>query len=400
MRLKSIVALVAVASSLTARAEVVTEGAFLAAIDGEHPAVRALGEGLARAEAARRRAGTLANPRFEFWREQPDANPRLTNWTVAWTPPLDGRFGLGKRAAAAGVAAARERLAAERARLRAELRRVFAEWSLGHERHALLARRLDQVAGLAEQERQRARVGTESGLSARRLTLAEAEARAALREAEAALVRAEAQARAWQPDLPRDASPAPPLLLAPPDAADPSASPALRALGHDLQQVQLESRMAGRFWGFPTLQMGVQRLETAGVVQTGPLFGAGWSIPLFDRDHGRRAEALRLSEIAAARLKQAQALVAGEVHGALEAYRSLFASAREAAEASAETDRVIAAATAAYLAGETSLTDLLDALRAAFEARLRTVDVRGQALAAHRNLEAALGRALPDGGVR
>ena len=26
-----------------------------------------------------------------------------------------------------------------------------AEWSLGHERHALLARRLEQVAGLAEQ---------------------------------------------------------------------------------------------------------------------------------------------------------------------------------------------------------------------------------------------------------
>ena len=59
---------------------------------------------------------------------------------------------------------------------------------------------------------------------------------------------------------------------------------------------------------------------------------------------------------------------------------------------------MIAAATAAFRAGEASLTDLLDSLRAAMEARLREIDLRGQALAAHRELESALGAALVGGG--
>jgi len=181
----------------------VTEEEFLAGVGESHAAVRALQEGLAPAEAARVRAGTLQNPHVEFWREQPQASPRLTNWTVAWTPPLDGRFGVAKEAADAGVAAARERLASERARLRQELRRVFAEWSLSSERRALLAAQVELVGRLAEAERQRARVGEAAGLSARRLSLVQAEAQAAFRDAEADLARAEAAARAWRPDLVR-----------------------------------------------------------------------------------------------------------------------------------------------------------------------------------------------------
>jgi len=204
--------LLALASVTQARADDVTEEQFLASLNEGHAAVRALGDDLVRAQAARRRAGTLGNPRLEFWREQADANPMLTNWTLAWTPPLDGRFGLGKKAADAGVAAAGEELALDRAGLRREMRRVFAEWSLGHQRCALLSLRLERVAALAEQERQRARVGAESGLSARRLALAEAESRAALREAEAARARAEAEARAWQPGLGGDAVPVVPAL--------------------------------------------------------------------------------------------------------------------------------------------------------------------------------------------
>ncbi len=378
----------------------VTEEQFLAALGEDHAAVRALGEDLARAEATRRRAGTLGNPRLEFWREQPDANPRVTNWTLGWTPPLDGRFGLGKKATDAGVASAREQLAFDRAGLRREMRRVFAEWSLAHERQRLLARRLERVGALAEQERQRARVGAESGLSARRLVLAEAEVRSALREAEAGRARAEAEARAWQPGLEGDAVPALPPLARPPEGVDAGSSPRVRSAEHQLEQAQLESRLAGRFWGFPTLQAGVQRLEEGGAAQSGPIFAAGWSIPLFDRGQGARAEARRRAEIAASRMKQVQALTRADVDGGLNAYRSLFDAVREAQEASGETDRVIDAATAAYRAGEASLTDLLDALGSAFETRLRELDTRALALNAHRDLEAALGRPLTDGGVR
>jgi outer membrane protein TolC len=392
--------LLALASAVPARADDVTEEAFLAALDQDHAAVRALGADLARAEAARRRVGALANPRIEVWREQPDENPTLTNWTIAWTPPLDGRLGLGKSAADAGVAAARAELALDRAGLRREVRRVFADWSIGYERCALLADRLERIGRLAEQERQRARLGTESGLAARRLTLAEAMARAALREAEAERGRAEAGARGWEPGLHAEAVPVVPELPAPPETLEAEASPRVRAEEHRLEQAQLEARLAGRFWGFPTLQAGVQRLEQGGLVESGPIVAASWSIPLFDRSQGERAEARARARIAASSLEQVRALTRAEMQGGLDAYRSLFAAAREAREAAAESDRVIVAATAAYRAGESSLTDLLDSLSAAFEIRLRELEVRERALAAHRDLEATAGRPLSEGGTR
>jgi outer membrane protein TolC len=58
------------------------------------------------------------------------------------------------------------------------------------------------------------------------------------------------------------------------------------------------------------------------------------------------------------------------------------------------------AARASFAAGESSLTDLLDSLRAVRDARLGALDLLGDALAAHRDLEAALGRPLTDGGER
>jgi outer membrane protein TolC len=280
------------------------------------------------------------------------------------------------------------------------VRRVFADWSVGHERCALLSRRLDHVARLAEQERQRARLGAESGLAARRLTLAEAQARAELREAEAGHGRAEAEARAWRPGLPAEAAPLLPALPTPPEGLEAATSPRIRSGEHRLEQARLEERLAGRFWGVPTLQAGVQRLEEGRLVETGPILAASWAIPLFDRSQAERAEARARAEIVASRLEQVRALTRAEIQGTLHAYQLLFAAAREAHEASAETDRVIAAATAAYRAGEAGLTDLLDALGSAFETRLRELEVTALALEAHRDLEAAVARPLTEGEAR
>jgi outer membrane protein TolC len=378
-----------------AGAESLTEAEFLSAFDAEGAAVRALREGLVRAEAARRRAGLLANPRADFWREQPDANPRVTNWTLSWTPPLDGRYGLGKKSADAGLAAARERLAADKAGLRRELRSAFAGWSLAFERRNVLREQFEQVRRLAEVERQRARTGEESGLSARRFTLAESEVGAALAAAEAALARAEALARAWRPTSPGG----PPHGLPSRRAADPAASPELRAFALEAEQAPLERKRAGRFLTFPTLQFGWQQIEQGGAARSGPIFAAGWTIPLFDRDQDGRIEAAGREEAARARVELARARVTAEVEGSAAAFRTLSAATRDAARTSADADRVITAATAAFRAGEASLTDLLDSLRAAIGARLGEIDLRGQALEAHRDLEAALGRPLAGGGV-
>jgi len=398
MRQPFAVGLLALSLTHPARAQEVSEEDFLAGFTETHAALRALQEGLAAAEAARVRAGTVSNPRLEFWREQPDANSRLTNWTLAWTPPFDGRFGVGKRAAEAGVGAARERLAADRARLRQELRRVYAEWSLSSEKRALHAQQLELVTRLAEAERQRARAGEAAGLSARRLSLAEAEVRAALRDAEAELAQAEAVARAWRPDLAPGASAIPPMPPAPPAQLSAVATPELRSLALDVERLDLEARRAGRFWGFPTLQFGWQRIEERGAVLDGPIFAANWSIPLFDRDKAARLEAEKRREAVAAQHQLAQVRVGAEVEGGLAAYRLLVTSVGEARQAADDSGRVIAAATAAYRAGEASLTDLLDAVRTAFAARLRELEVRGRALSTHRALEAALGRPLIEGG--
>ncbi len=394
--------LLALTSALPVHAGDVSEEQFLAAAGENHAAIRALGGDLARAESERRRAGTLANPRLEFWREEPDPVSTLSNWTVAWTPPLDGRLGLGKQAADASVAAAREELKLGQAEVRREVRRVFAEWSVAHARVAVLSRRLERIAHLATQERHRARVGTESGLSARRLGLAEAEARADLREAEAERARAVAAARAWNPELAADAVPLLPPLAPPPAAVEVEISPAVVAAEKRSEQAQLANRLEGRFWGFPTLTAGVQRIEEAGVVRSAPLFAASWSLPLFDRNQAARAEARVAVQIAAARLAQTRALSRAGIEGGVGAYTSLVAAVGEAAAAAADVDRVIDAATAAYGAGEQSLTDLLDALGSAFEARLRELDLQARALATHRELEAALGRSLTAtaGGVR
>lgn len=392
--------LLALTSAMPVHAGDVTEEQFLTAAGEDHAAIRALGGDLARAESERRRAGTVANPRLEFWREGPGPVSTLTNWTVAWTPPLDGHFGLGKQVADASVAAAREELKLGRAEVRREMRRVFAEWSVAHARVTVLSRRLERIANLATQERHRARVGAESGLSARRLGLAEAEARADLREAEAGRARSVAAVHAWNPDLAPDAVPVMPTLAAPPVEAARATSPAVAAAERRSEQAQLASRLEGRFWVFPTLAAGVQRIEQSGVVRTVPLFAASWSLPLFDRNQAARAKAQVQEEIAAARLAQTRALNRAGIEGGVGAYALLLTAVEEAAAAAADVERVIDAASAAYGAGEQSLTDLLDALGAAFQARLRELDLKARALATHREIEAALGRSLTAGGVR
>ena len=382
----------------TARAQEVTEEEFLAVLEGDNDVVRSLEEGIARAEGARVEAGTLANPRLEFWREQPESNPQVTNWTLAWTAPLDGRYGLGKKAAEERLEAARGRFDADRATLRREFRRVFAEWSITFEGREVLREQLTLVAGLAEQERQRARAGEGSGLAARRFALAEGEVRVEVGNADAAYARADAAARALRRNLEAETRPASASLPEPPDALDAGGAPQLRALESQKAQADYEARRAARFLGFPTLQLGWQTLEDGGVSDSGPILGAGWSLPLLNRDQGARLEAERMRGIVAARLAFERNRVAGEVEGGLSAYRALYDSARDAHNTSGESQAVIDGATAAFRAGETGLTDLLDALRSAFAARLQAIDARARALEAHRDLEAAMGRPLTGGG--
>ena len=370
--------------------ETLTESVFLAGLDESHVAVRALGEDLARAEAARRRAGTLGNPRVEFEREAPEDNPKQTTWTAAWAPPLDGRLGLAREAAETGVAAARERLAADRVRLRRELREAYADWALSSERREVLQSQRALVESLAEQVRRRAEVGEESGIGARRLLLASAEIGSDLATAEADAVRAAALVRAWRPEIPTGARPSRPPL-GPVDTAAARPRPELEALRLEARQAQLEGRLARRFVIFPELSAGWQRLEHAGVEQTGPVFGLSWSVPLFDRSQAARMEAAGRQRAVEARLHVATARSRAELDASGAAYSILAARSREQARAIAETDRLLEGASASFRAGESTVTDLLETLRSVREARLKEIGLYAEALEAHRALEAAGG---------
>jgi len=387
-------ALVLLVLAPSARGQEIGEEEFVGVFGAEHAASRSLEEGLARAEAARRRAGVLANPRVDIWQERPEGSPRVTNWTLAWTPPFDGRLGLSRRAADARVRTARERLAADTARLRSEVRRVFAAWSLALEREALARRQHDRVRGLASRERERARIGEGSGLSARRLGLAEGEARAAAGEAEAERARAEAMARAWRPDLPSAARPARVFLPELPPDLNGQDPPEVRALRFEAEEARLRERLGRRFWAFPELQLGWQSLRHGGVGQGGPILAGSWSVPLLDRAQAARVETARQRDIAEARLALAAAHVKAEIEGRQAAYAALLSAARETEQAPAEADRVVEAAAAVFQAGESTLTDLLETLRSASEARVRGLELRSRAHEAHRELEAAVGRPL------
>ena len=400
--MRSVVFLVAAATlsggPATAQ-EAVTESEFLAGFGLEHAGVRALGEDLARAEAVRRRATMLGNPRVEFSREQPDNSFRQDTWTLAWAPPIDGRRGLARGAAQAALEAARERTAFEHARLNRELRKAYADWSLSAQRGDVLGRQLALVSDLSRQARQRADVGEESGLSARRLELAASEVNGQLASARAEGVRAEAMALAWRPEL-AGRKPALPELPSPPASLDPAQRPDVRALGLAVRQTELEARLAGRFWTAPELQAGWQRLDDRGSAQTGPVLGFAWSVPLFDRNQAGRVEAQRRKEIAEARLSLATQRAEHESTALLEAYRTAAAAARESARQTSDADRLVEAARASFRAGEATLTDLLETLRAVREARLRAIDLRAAALELHRELEIWMPPAEPRGGQR
>ena len=378
----------------------VTEQAFLDAVGPEHPAWRSLEDGVAEAEAEVRRAGTLPNPTLGFGREGPEGLPSENTWLLTWRPPLDGRLGPTRAAAEAGARAARADLEARRLGVRGELRRAYAEWALASARLAVVGSHAERIERAAEVLRRRAESGEASGLAARRVALSAQAVRAARARAEAEHARARAEIRGLWPEAPEGASPELPSFAADPTLADVSRRPDLLALEEEVDQADLEAKAAGRFWGFPELGLGWQTLRGFGTKVDGPVFVASWSIPVFDRSQGRRARAEGRARVLAARHQLERSRATAELEGARAAWDTLRAASLQAAEAADDGQAVVRGTVASFEAGEANVTDLNDALRAAFDADLLALELRGEALAAERSLEAALGRPLTTGGLR
>lgn len=401
MRCRSAVLLLLASVSLGAQdGPPLTEGELIAAVIDGHPAAAALLEERDLAAAEELRASLLPNPAFEAAVERPAGDAQETTATLTWPLPLDGRRALRREAAAKGLAAAEERLEAARLRLRLGLRAAYADWAFAWRRREILAVSLGRVSELAQRADARARSGEIAGLAAHRFALEEAQARADLARAEAELAAARAAVVSRYPGLAEGARPAAFTLPPLPAPTDLAGRADVAARERDVERAEAERKLSLRFLEAPVLGLGWKRVEQGANARSGPVAVVGWSLPLLDRRQADRREAEARLAAARAELELARARAQAEQAGTRVAFERLRSAAEQASRSAADTERMLAGAVAAYQLGESGLTDLLDTLRAALGLQVAVLDVQRAALAAHRDLEAALGRPLPlDGGM-
>jgi len=375
----------------------VTEAEFLAGLDERHPAVATLRAEIGEAAADQIRARTLSAAELAIDREAPEAAPRQIDLTLRWQPPRPDRRRLEIAAAGAGLEAARARFAGGRLRLLESARETFARWAVGTSATEVLERQVTALEALSDRERRRAEAGEVSGLDADRVAVAVARSRSDLARASADRAAALASARAWRPDLPSGVAPELPPL--PPSAAvSETTHPRLAALTSELERARVTERLLGKIAEVPTVVAGWQRQEAAGETFDGPLLGLSWPLPLLDRRRAERTAARARVEALEAELAFAEREIAAAREGSLRAYEELRAAALGAGSAALEVPSLIAAASASFTAGETDLTDLLDTLRSSTDIEIDALELRAEALAAHRQLvlsSAPLSEATP-----
>jgi cobalt-zinc-cadmium efflux system outer membrane protein len=167
----------------------------------------------------------------------------------------------------------------------------------------------------------------------------------------------------------------------------------LRALKRSAERAALESDAARRARLLsPTLFGGFKRADDDAGRQRGGVFGVSVSVPLFDtggREAARwAAERARVESERAAIEQQIRA----EIARASEALALRLAAVSGDQEATGE--ELMRIAEVAYREGEVGILELLDVVRTASRARMRTIEIRLEARLAHIDLERAVGDVL------
>jgi cobalt-zinc-cadmium efflux system outer membrane protein len=167
----------------------------------------------------------------------------------------------------------------------------------------------------------------------------------------------------------------------------------LRALQGFADRAEWESVAARRArLPAPTLFGGLKRADDESGRERGGVFGVSMSLPLFDMG-GRevaRWQAER-SRVEAERVS-IEHQIRAEITRASEAFALRQAAVSEDAEAAA--DELTQIAEVAYREGEVGILELLDAVRTASRARMRSIELRRDARLAHIALERAVGDVL------
>jgi len=388
--------LMALAGSTPSFAQILTEHQFLDNALTNHPGITAAEAAEAAAAGGRRQAGIIDNPVVSWEREDPDIAARQDTWRLNWRLPFDGR----KHRVAAGdaaVAASSSDLDATRLGIRLEMRSLFAAWYIAAEREAVLHAHLDRTSRLARWLRARAEEGEAAGVEAQRLDL-EVE----VFERELVAARAEAHAKraaaaVWSDSVTDEVRPQRPFLPIPPGAVDVGDRPELQAIAHRVVEAEAQHRLQRRVFEPPEISLGW--MELSGDVQSlnGPVLGVAWPVPVFDRNQGNRQAAAAEATRARSRLELETRQAEQRAQAALASYSDLYPTAKPHGADAASVD-VAATVFAAFEAGEASLTDVLDSLRASVGVQMARLGSLDQALAAERELEAAIGRPIFLGG--
>jgi cobalt-zinc-cadmium efflux system outer membrane protein len=244
--------------------------------------------------------------------------------------------------------------------------------------------------------RARAEQGEAAGVEARRLAL---EVEVISRHLAAASADARAQqtaAAAWSALVTDGAQPERPLLPPPPYSVDVDKRPDLEALAQRVAEAEARQRLKKRVLEPPEVSVG--RLEIRDATQSfdGPLLALAWPLPIFDRNQGNRQAAAAQVERARSELEAARRRAVQHAQAALASYSNLYRAGAPTA-AGADDDDVVGSVLAAFSAGEASLTDVLDSLRTTVDVQMARLETLAGALAAERELEAAIGRQILPG---
>lgn len=355
------------------------------------------------AAARERQAGAFPNPNITYGREQTSGDVVSTSQNIA---TFDQRLELGGQRGAR-MNAARLRSEAARARLEAAIRDLDFEVARAYVAVSTAARRAELASAAARQFTRASEImtrrleqGDVSGYEVRRLRL-EAARYAAL-AAEASLAARDARLRfnqlvgltsdtalvALQPvgqgaDLPADS------LM----GAALARSAELRSAELDIRAAEAEAISVRRdIVPTPTLSAGFKNEQTATDERmSGFVAGISLPLPLWDRRGGAvdaaRAEARRLEAEREALRRQIRRAVVITVDAVRSADRQ---QADLRAQLGAEADAALQAAELAYVEGEITLLEWLDAVRAYQEAESAYANV----LAESYNQRAALERLL------
>jgi cobalt-zinc-cadmium efflux system outer membrane protein len=345
---------------------------------------------LARSDIERERR--WPNPTLDYTRESAGETEQFL--TLSQSFDFSGRRAMRRRAAELRVVATQQEVAGQqldlarivrsefsRAASQQELVRALTEWSRKIGAAADTAARLQaggEVSGYDRRRLERERIGAEARLAAERGALIAAQRRLASFLGSENLDGVTLQ-RPTPPEIPADAE-LTTRIEQRPDVA---------AIAKRIEAATLDQQAAQR-WRVPLFDL------TAGMKNTqadsGAIFGAGVSLPLFNRNQD---ELLRANAELAILNAQRTLLVTrahGEVGGLAAEARELRNAARLFREQALPTsERLTATAEAAYRAGEVGILELLDAYRTALDGEVEAAELEQRAREAEIDLTRALG---------